>query len=45
MRASDATGRTATKRSDRRCIVVLGVLGKRKKEGGTQNARKRNVKR
>ena len=31
MRANDATGRAAIKRSDRGCIVVLGVLQKRKK--------------
>ena len=30
MRASDATGRTATKRSERRCIVALGMLERRR---------------
>lgn len=29
MRANDATGRTPAKRSGKRCIVVLGVLGGR----------------
>jgi len=32
MRANDATGRTPTKRSDERCIVVLGVLEKEKRK-------------
>ena len=30
MRASDATGRTATKRSERRYIVALGMLERRR---------------
>lgn len=32
MRAIDATGRTATKRSDKRRMVVLRVLRKEKRE-------------
>ena len=31
MRANDSTGRMATKRSGRRCIVDLGVLKGKKK--------------
>jgi len=32
MRANDATGRTPAKRSEKRCIVVLGVLEKEKRK-------------
>lgn len=44
MRADDATGRMATKRSDKRCMVVLGVLKRRKERNReTVKAREKNV--
>jgi hypothetical protein len=44
MRASDATGRTATERSDKKCIAVLGMLEEEEREmRRTLKAREGNV--